>query len=124
MIELGREARVQSVGSRSWKRLWLRPYTTVFKGQIVSISRESNGGTEVRVREDREPLWSAIARRETPPTDLRTPTGWHQIYPVGFTIGLAAILIAPGFGSWPAFIFGLVFATVCGVLWKRDVHSV
>ena len=53
------------------------------------------------------------------PDDNRDPAPRQSLWPVGFAIGVAVILVGLVI-SWPAMILGAALAIVFGVLWIRD----
>ena len=56
---------------------------------------------------------------ESPDDNNREPTQGHSLWPVGFAIGVAVILVGLVV-SWPAMVLGAALAIVFGVLWIRD----
>ena len=53
------------------------------------------------------------------PDDTREAAPGHSLWPIGFAIGIAVILVGLVI-SWPAMIVGAALAIVFGVLWIRD----
>ena len=53
------------------------------------------------------------------PDDTREAEPGHSLWPIGFSIGVAVILVGLVI-SWPAMIVGAALAIVFGLLWIRD----
>jgi len=51
--------------------------------------------------------------------DDTTQTAGHSLWPIGFSIGIAVLLVGLVV-SWPAMIVGAALAIVFGLLWVRD----